>query len=270
MEINETLACKVLTVVDAGLVNGVGEPTPGKMCVEAAVCYAMGLPHGDQPTCVSPALRALKLRLNDSEWSSPATRAAGMRRLAVAQLGSAGVLDDQEFARRCSQIAIRIQVPQALRAAASLFPKTSEHKQALLDAADLCERDGDVSAAYSAADSAARSAAYSAADSAYSAARSAAYSAAASAASAARSAAASAAYSAAYSAASAARSAADSAYSAARSAADSADSAYSAARSAARSARDKFLTAFAEQVVQVLIDMKAPGTAWLYLTEDNK
>ncbi len=35
-------ARRVLEVMDAGLIKGVGEPEPGKMCVEAAMCYALG------------------------------------------------------------------------------------------------------------------------------------------------------------------------------------------------------------------------------------
>src|SRR5262245_25758668 len=104
--ITKTVARKVLEVVDAGLVKGVGVPELGQMCVEAAVCYALGLPHGDEPNCVAPALRALKINLNDREWSSAAARAKGLRRLAVAQLGSAGALDGREFARRCAKLAI--------------------------------------------------------------------------------------------------------------------------------------------------------------------
>ena len=73
--ITEDIARRVLTVVDAGLVKGVGNPKAGQMCVEAAVCYAMGLPHGDDPQCVSRALRSLKIRLNYSTWSSNAARA---------------------------------------------------------------------------------------------------------------------------------------------------------------------------------------------------
>jgi hypothetical protein len=42
-EITRDIATKVLETVDAGLVSGVGEPKPGLMCVEAAVCYALGL-----------------------------------------------------------------------------------------------------------------------------------------------------------------------------------------------------------------------------------
>ena len=89
VEITEAIAAKVLVVVDAGLVNGKGKPVPGQMCVEAAVCFAMGLPHSDEPPCVAPALRALKIRLNDSNWSSDQARAKGLRRLALAQLTEA-------------------------------------------------------------------------------------------------------------------------------------------------------------------------------------
>ena len=78
MEITESLASRVLEVVNAGLVYGLGSPEPGRMCVEAAVCFAMGLPHSDTPTCVGPAVRALKIRLNDARWSSnEARRPAG-------------------------------------------------------------------------------------------------------------------------------------------------------------------------------------------------
>lgn len=47
VEMTREIAMKVRDTVDAGLVKGQGKPTPGAMCVEAAVCYAMGLPHGD-------------------------------------------------------------------------------------------------------------------------------------------------------------------------------------------------------------------------------
>jgi hypothetical protein len=159
-----------------------------------------------------------------------------MRRLAIAQLGSAGVVDDKEFARRVAEVAIRLSVPLALRAAASL-QKDEHHKGALLDAAIRCETEGTEQAADAAAyaayaaDAAARAAAY-AADAA--------------------------AYAAAYA---AARAAAYAAYAAAAYAAD-------AARAAARAAaRDKALADFAEAVVQVLIEMKAPGCEFLSLTE---
>ena len=213
MEITKEIAIKVRDTVDAGLVRGKGIPIPGSMCVEAAVCFAMGLPHSDEPTCVSPAIRALKIRLNDSDWSSDSARAKGMRRLALVQLGSAGAVDDNDFARRIAEMTIRKIVPIALRAAAVLHP-AAEHKTALEVSAKLCELEGAGSAAGSAG---------SAAESAWS---------------------------------------AWSAGSAARSAAESAKSAGSAAESAAV---DTVLSGFAESVVQVLIEMKAPGCQWLDL-----
>ena len=219
MEITKEIAIKVRDTVDAGLVRGKGIPIPGSMCVEAAVCFAMGLPHSDEPP-VSPAIRALKIRLNDSDWSSDSARAKGMRRLALVQLGSAGAVDDNDFARRIAEMTIRKIVPIALRAAAVLHP-AAEHKTALEVSAKLCELEGAGSAG-SAAWSAAESA-----ESAWSAARSA----------------------------GSAGSAAESAWSAAESAGSAAESA----------AVDTVLSGFAESVVQVLIEMKAPGCQWLDL-----
>lgn len=89
IEINAKLANKVLDVVGAGLVSGVGVPVPGKMCVEAAVCYALGLPHGDDPPCVHDDIVGFKISLNDLNWSTSEARARGLRRIAIAQLGTA-------------------------------------------------------------------------------------------------------------------------------------------------------------------------------------
>jgi hypothetical protein len=218
MNIDIGIARKVLSTVDAGLVSGVGKPVPGQMCVEAAVCYALGLPHGDDPKCVAQSLRKLKIRLNDSNWSSDEARAKGLRRLALIQLGSAGNLDEIEFVKRCARLAIQTCVPQALRAAARLCK--SDKKEAMLNAADLCERAPTSESAREA------------------------------------------------------KKAADTAYAAYTTAADvytaayAADAAYDAAIAYADAARDTSLAAFAEGVVQILIDMKVPGAQWLELTEE--
>src|SRR5271166_4019633 len=103
--ITSEIAKKVIETVDAGLCSGLGKPIPGEMCVEAAVCYALGFPHGDEPICVSRALRMLKMRLNDSCWSSNAARASGLRKLSVLQLGSNGELDDIAFVQRLVPLA---------------------------------------------------------------------------------------------------------------------------------------------------------------------
>jgi hypothetical protein len=250
--IDVELARKVLGLIDQGLTSGLGKPEPGEMCIEAAVAYAMGEGHTDQPSCVAPVLRALKIRLNDARWSSNQARAAGMRRLGIAQLGSAGALDEREFAKRVATLAIRKCVPEALRAAAALCK--GEHKEKLLQHADLCERDATYENAIKARD-AAKAAANAAAN--YAAAYAAANYAAAKAAD----------YAAAYPAAKAAEYAANAA-DAANYAANAADAANYAAAKAAKAAKlDASLSSFAEAVVQILIDMKAPGCAFLHITE---
>ena len=260
MEITRDIAIKVRDTVDCGLSSGLGQPIPGEMCVEAAVCFALGLPHSDEPICVSKAFRSLKISLNDGPWSDNKARAKGLRRLAIVQLGSSEI-DDNEFARRVVEMTIRKIVPIAMRAAALIHPE-EKHKLALENGALLCEKEGTESAARSAA-SAARSA-WSAESAAASAARSAARSA--ESAWFARSA---------WSAESAAESAARSAASAARSAWSAESAAASAARSAARSAesaaesaaKDQVLSDFAEEIVQIAIEMKMPGCQWLDLVD---
>lgn len=289
-EITESIVRRVLEVVDAGLVRGMGEPIPGEMCVEAAVRYALGLPHGDDPPCVAPALRFLKIRINDARWSSPQARARGLRRLAIASLGSAGALDEIEFGSRVARLAIQTCVPTALRAVAQRH--AGEQRERLLQAADLCEREPTRknalkarAAAYAAAAAAYADAAYDAsaaacADTAYDASAAhydaAAYADAADAAAAAADAAsyayASSVYAdAAYAAYAAARSA-DAYYAAVAGTAATAAAAAAAVKAAlsdaaAVAAYDDALATFAEHVVHVLRDMGSPGCAFLHLTE---
>lgn len=137
MNITEAVAQKVLDVIAPGLSQGLGVQEPGKMCVEAAVCYALGLPHGDNPPCVGGAVRKAKIRLNDAAWSSEAARAKGMRRVAIAQLGSVKI-DQCKFADILAREAIRQFVPIALRAAAKLH-QIEKHREALEVAAKECE-----------------------------------------------------------------------------------------------------------------------------------
>src|SRR3989442_1060627 len=121
--ITRETAQKVRDLVDVGLVSGLGNQKPGEMCIEATVCFVLGLPHGDDPGCVAQSLRWLEIRLNESAWSSMQARGQGLRRLAVAQLGSAGVLDDKEFAWRVVEMTTRKAVPVGLRAAAKRNPE---------------------------------------------------------------------------------------------------------------------------------------------------
>ncbi len=146
IEITHAIARKVLTAVDAGLVSGVGKPILGEMCVEAAVCFALGEPHGDEPTCVHPALRAFKIVLNDAEWSSSEARAIGLRRLALAQLGSNAGFDANDFVRRLTMMTINTVIPRVLRIVAAM-ELPSQNSKALEEAAIKCEAAFDLNAA---------------------------------------------------------------------------------------------------------------------------
>ena len=137
--LDKDIVQKVIDVVKVGgLVAGMGEPSPGYMCVEAAVCYAYGLPHSDEPPCVGRAVRSLKIKANDSDWSNNIARSNGMIRLAVAQLGSVEI-DQVEFSKAVAEMTIRKILPIALRSAG------------LNAEADRCEAEGTYEAAQDAA-----------------------------------------------------------------------------------------------------------------------
>jgi len=148
MQINYTkdIVGKFDAILARGLCAGVGS-RDGQMCVEAAICAVLNMPHGDNPTCVTPAVRGYKIRLNDSEhWGSPTTRAEGLRALGLAQIGSAGVVDGVAFTARLAEKTIRVLLPD-------LFRRFTDHP-GMLAAADRCEREGTraaAAAAYAAA-----------------------------------------------------------------------------------------------------------------------
>lgn len=130
-------AAKLVELLSHGLVSGLGKPRPGEMCVEAAVCFALGLPHSDDPKCVSPAVRQFKISLNDSDWSSNTARAQGMLKLAVAQLGS-DCIDDRKFCELLALKTIQRLCPRLFRLLAELT-KESADKQVMEEAAVFCE-----------------------------------------------------------------------------------------------------------------------------------
>jgi hypothetical protein len=279
MNITREMAARVLEVVDRGLVSGVGNPVPGQMCVEAAVCYALGEPHGDKPTCVGSAVRAFKIRLNDSRWSSGAARTQGLRAIAIAQLGS-NEINQLEFAQRVTLAVIREILPPMLRRrkldkeadACAVTTTLAEGRTAVLEARNVAA--ADAAAAYVAAAAAAYVAAYVAdADAAAAADAYVADVADAAAADAAAAAAADADAAAAYVAAADAAAAADAdaaadayvAAAAADAAAAAADAAAAAAADAYVAARDQVLRQAAEIGVRVLTELKSPGVQWLSL-----
>ena len=136
-EVNVEIAQKVIDAVKPGLVAGLGKQIPGQMCVEAAVCFAYGLPHSDNPPCVGQNVRSLKIHLNDCNWSSNQSRAKGMLRLSVAQLGS-DQIDQDEFRKIVQKMTIQKFLPLILR------------KAGMNEAADRCEAEGTMESAYAA------------------------------------------------------------------------------------------------------------------------
>lgn len=139
----QSIVQQLRDVIAKGLVGGLGNRKPGQMCVEAAVCYVLGLKHGDNPaSCVGAVDRAFAINLNDAWWSSVQARAEGLVEFAIAHLGSVTVTEEQRCAWTSYIVeqTIRRIVPMALRAAASLLE--DPHRQNLLDAAERCEKEG--------------------------------------------------------------------------------------------------------------------------------
>ena len=238
-------------ILSRGMCSGLGE-AGGQMCIEAAASVLAGEPFSDEPTCVSFAVRAYGVSINDAPWSSPAARASGLRSLLLAQLGSDGI-DGVEFAHRLAELTVRELLPRLLR---EVIPGD----RAVIEAATRCEREGTSEAARAAAEASA--ATYRAAAS-YAAAAAAAYRVAA---------AANAAYYAAEPASYAAYTNTDThaaAYAAARAADNAAESARAAqaAQAACAAKADSYLIQSAELAVRVLQEMDAPGCRLLELAK---
>jgi hypothetical protein len=89
MRINLNFCKKLLNVIGKGLVGSLGDPQPGEMCVEAAVAYVANEDHNDHPVCVDESIAVDMIELNDDPgWQSERERARGLRRAALAQLGT--------------------------------------------------------------------------------------------------------------------------------------------------------------------------------------
>jgi hypothetical protein len=121
---------KILGVIDAGLISGLGEAKPGHMCVQAAINFADGKPHGDKLECEASFVGQRKIRLNDAAWSSNSARTAGMKRLAIAGLGSLSVNRRQWF-KYIAEQRIRRVLPVLIGLAIARFPKEADALNAL-------------------------------------------------------------------------------------------------------------------------------------------
>lgn len=138
-DINKFDVGKFDSIIARGLSLGLGSQG-SQVCIEAAVCEALNLPHGDDPKCVASSVRRFKIRLNDAAWSSPQARAKGLRDLGIAQLGSLGVVDDVQFATKLAEKTIRQLLPKLYR---ELWPNDAEVEAV----AQQCEQEGTQKAA---------------------------------------------------------------------------------------------------------------------------
>jgi hypothetical protein len=98
--------------------------------------HVLGLPHGDNPKeCVDFEVNRFKIDLNDKPWTSPQTRAKGMERLGIAQLGS-NIIDQKAF-----KDAMWLAFGQKLSSLIFRYQATkTENKQPLLEHANVMEK----------------------------------------------------------------------------------------------------------------------------------
>jgi hypothetical protein len=120
-------------ILGRGLCSGVGDQGE-QVCIEAAICETLGLPHGDDPKCVTSSVRAFKIALNDLDWKTEYTRSEGLHDLGLAQLGSKGVVDSREFMKRMFKKLVQVMLPEFMRC---YYPNKFK------DDVDLCEKNGD-------------------------------------------------------------------------------------------------------------------------------
>ena len=146
LQIAEELVKKIISVVDEGLVCGRGKPIPGEMCVEAAICYSLGLDHGDDPGCVDECIRRLKIRINDACWPNKKARAKGLRKLAILQLGTKNNFDYKLFV-----IKLKEKFPFYVDAVASDVDAVAAAVAAVAADVDTAAADVDTAAATAAA-----------------------------------------------------------------------------------------------------------------------
>lgn len=118
---------KILT---RGLCCGLGH-SEGQMCIEQAITVVLNLPFSDRPTkCVTDEIIDFKISLNDKGWSSPENRAKHLRNIGLAQIGSKGIVNGQEFLQKLQIKIIGRLIPDLFRTFGS---------KGMLVVADICE-----------------------------------------------------------------------------------------------------------------------------------
>lgn len=91
---------------------------------------------------VHRVVRDIVARMHNAPWSSNKARTAGLRRVAIAQLGTADTLDSEQFIREFRVATTARVVPLFLDAAAGIARRNKDEKQAVrIEAvAEMCRR----------------------------------------------------------------------------------------------------------------------------------
>lgn len=138
MNITKSIVETLLDVISGGLQSGAGSmDEKGHFCVQQAVSHAVRhRDWGDQPSeCVGDIVRAFGIVMNDQQWSSRKARADGMRRFAIAELGSNNVSQGRFNRIMCDQWNVNRPWDQHVDQCNQAIEKCKNDKER----ADLCE-----------------------------------------------------------------------------------------------------------------------------------
>ena len=114
MKITRKLTDRIWHLVGQGLSYGLGKRGTGTMCVQASVQAALEEEHNDAPQCVANDVRQFGITLNDRRaWGDKHKRGEGLRRFAIAQLGS-DRLPEGKFAASLRLKLLRTRLPLVL------------------------------------------------------------------------------------------------------------------------------------------------------------
>lgn len=140
MKITKNIVDRLLNILKDGLCHGAGDMSgPGTFCVQQAVSMATGQPdEGDHPLdCIADNVRAWGVNMNDQEWGSERSRADGMRRFAVAQLGSMWINGGQWERIFCDNWNSKHPELGPIDEATNVFPYCGDNDVLLTDACNI-------------------------------------------------------------------------------------------------------------------------------------
>src|SRR5512135_2834717 len=105
MQITDKMVQKLLKLIDQGLTHGAGQfQDDGDFCVQQAVNKATQSGTSDHPSCVTNEITQFGIGLNDTFNGSDKERAKILKRFAVAELGSRGVVSGFAFQNKVREL----------------------------------------------------------------------------------------------------------------------------------------------------------------------